>query len=297
MSTPGDPPLLPQDALVLEIGSGSRPWPRADVLVDRFLDDPDGQRGGGPLHRDRRPLVIAAGERLPFKDKVFDYVYSAHVVEHAEDLVRMLGEMSRVAKAGFIECPNPLLERLLDMPQHRWYIAQVDGALLAAPKTPGNTLTRREDRFYFHLLSDHYLVRRHWSRFVTRLHWQGSIECRMTDDPGRVMTAQAIDPDIAGVIERTRGTTLAASWTDACAARWRGRLSRQPAARGLWHLARQLKRRIAARSTPRLQGAALDRLLCCPSCRGDLGRQPAGYRCAGCARWFPDCSGASVLLD
>lgn len=296
MSAAARPEPLAPEVLVLEIGSGSHPWPRADVLVDRFLEDHEGQRGGGALHRDRRPLVIAAGERLPFKDKAFDYVYASHVVEHATDLGAMLREMSRVARAGFIECPNPLLERLLDPPQHRWYIANAGSGLLAAAKTPASSLTRREDRFYFHLLSDHFIVRRHWGRFVTRLHWQDSIDCCITDDPQQVMDAQAIEADPALLVERSRRAALARCWVDACGDHLRRRLARSGAARRLWQGLRRLRAVPARLRTPRVQGPAFDRLLCCPGCRADLQRNSAGYRCSACARDFPDHGGVAVLL-
>lgn len=37
--------IKPSD-LVLEIGSGDKPYPRADVLLDRFLEDSN-ERGAG----------------------------------------------------------------------------------------------------------------------------------------------------------------------------------------------------------------------------------------------------------
>ena len=109
---------IADDALVLEIGSGSSPWERSDVLLDRFYVDDTGQRGGNDLYLDQRPMIVASGEKLPFRDKSFDFIYCNHVIEHALDIGAMLDEMSRVAKAGYLECPNPALEKILDQDQH-----------------------------------------------------------------------------------------------------------------------------------------------------------------------------------
>lgn len=50
---------------------------------------------------------IASVENLPFKDKSFDLVYSAFVIEHVQNPERMLEEMIRVSqKYIVILCPN-----------------------------------------------------------------------------------------------------------------------------------------------------------------------------------------------
>lgn len=287
--------LSPQ-ALVLEVGSGSSPWKRSDVLLDRFYVDEAGQRGGGEIFRDRRPMVVAAGERLPFKDKVFDFVYCAHVIEHAEDIANMLREMSRVGKAGFIECPNPLLERVLDQDQHRWYITHVDGKLLIAPKTSDTNVTTREDRFYFHMMSDHFIVRHNWDKFVTRLHWNEKIDFELCDDVQRVFDRQSIDAALAQTVPANAGSVLRRAWMDAKKVRARARLRQVPGSAALVRTLRQLRKWQRNRTAPRLDGPSFQRLLACPRCRAELSREPQRYRCLGCARLFPDADGVAVLL-
>ena len=283
-------------ALVLEVGSGSSPWKRSDVLLDRFYVDETGQRGGGEIFRDRRPMVVAAGERLPFKDKVFDYVYCAHVIEHAEDIANMLREMSRVAKAGFIECPNPLLERVLDQDQHRWYITNVDGKLLIAPKTADTNVTMREDRFYFHMMSGHFIVRYNWDKFVTRLYWSESIDFEVCDDVQRVFDRQSIEPGLEQSVQVNADAVLRRAWIDAKKGRARLRLRQLPGSATAVRMLRRLRKWQRNQTPPRLDAQAFHKLLACPHCRAELSRESARYRCTMCARLFPDADGVAVLL-
>lgn len=84
--------------LVLEVGSGNSPHPRANVLCDRYPGE-TGHRHGAALLRDR-PLVYADICALPFRTGVFDFVFSRHVLEHLESaqIPSALSELSRVAR-------------------------------------------------------------------------------------------------------------------------------------------------------------------------------------------------------
>ncbi|MCF8359243.1 MAG: class I SAM-dependent methyltransferase [Prolixibacteraceae bacterium] len=57
--------------------------------------------------------VVAAGDRLPFPDKSFDFVINSHVIEHFYDPIAAMDEWARVArKYIFIICPHA--ERTFD---------------------------------------------------------------------------------------------------------------------------------------------------------------------------------------
>ena len=101
--------LLPisRDALVLEVGSGGNPYPRANVLLDAYQESRE--RHWDALVHDR-PTILSFGENLPFKDKVFDYVIAAHVLEHTPNPEKFLSELQRVGKAGYIETPDAFME-------------------------------------------------------------------------------------------------------------------------------------------------------------------------------------------
>ncbi len=85
---------------VLDVGPGHSPFKRADVSVD-FVDVP-----GVP----NLVKCDIANEPLPFKDKEFDFVYARHILEDSYNPFALCAEMSRVAKAGYLEIPSPMAE-------------------------------------------------------------------------------------------------------------------------------------------------------------------------------------------
>ena len=163
--------VLPRDALVLEIGSGHRPHPRADVLTDKYLEDVE---RGGQIRIDR-PFVQADAERLPFRDRVFDYAICRHVLEHLEDPEPFFREITRVARAGYIEAPSLIWEHLHPTRSyHRWYVLNVEDELLLVRKPSGarsvpfGHLFERLNRY-----SPEYrlLIRRYAGLFYVRYQW------------------------------------------------------------------------------------------------------------------------------
>jgi len=121
---------------VLEIGSGSAPDERADVLVDRYIWDNRERTRVEPIRRDGRPLITADGMALPFADQSFDLVLAIGVLEHAEDPTRFLDEMTRVGKRGVIHVPTIFAERMLYRPFHKFTFS-----------LDGNTLVIRRKNF------------------------------------------------------------------------------------------------------------------------------------------------------
>jgi len=107
---------LPKDALILEVGSGGNPYPRSNVLLDAYHDTQE--RHWEALVHDR-PTILSFAENLPFKDKAFDYVIAAHVLEHSAFPEKFLSELERVAKAGYIETPDAFMERINPYKDHR----------------------------------------------------------------------------------------------------------------------------------------------------------------------------------
>ena len=114
-------PVSPKD-LVLEVGSGGNPYFRSNVLLDAYLDTR--QRHHAPLISDRK-TVIGLVENLPFKDKSFDFIIASHVLEHSSEPEKFLTELQRVGKAGYIEVPDALMERLNPYIDHRLELAQL----------------------------------------------------------------------------------------------------------------------------------------------------------------------------
>lgn len=186
---------IPRAARVLEVGSGGRPHCRSTVLLDRFALD-SSHREGKRLVRDRRPLVVADGEHLPFSDKSFDYCICMHVLEHVENPERLLREMERVAHAGYIETPSELFDWLFAAEPyihiHKWFV-RLDRHNTAAPATTGLVLRRKTPETSTHRHGEllDYLRREdpwfeRWLEkrphlFTVQYEWHGQIRFRIED--------------------------------------------------------------------------------------------------------------------
>jgi len=122
---------------VLEIGPGSSPHPRADVLLERrFLrEDAQQQRGGMPELATTKQLVFYDGGRFPFADHEFDYVICSHVIEHVEDVEAFLQEVFRVGRRGYIEFPTVYYEYLYNFSVHRQLVHYEGDELRYLPKS------------------------------------------------------------------------------------------------------------------------------------------------------------------
>ena len=88
-----------EEALVLEVGSGGNPYPRANVLLDAHEETR--QRHWAPLKADR-PFVFGVIERLPFKTGAFDFLIASHVLEHSTNPEKALAEFQRVAEPDIL---------------------------------------------------------------------------------------------------------------------------------------------------------------------------------------------------
>ncbi len=117
--------------LVLDVGSGSSPHPAADVLLEKYVDV---THRYDPLVADRA-TVLADACKMPFKNKAFDFVIAFHVLEHMRDPAKFLGELQRVGKAGYIETPNALFERLIPYNVHLLEVMDVNGCLVIHKKS------------------------------------------------------------------------------------------------------------------------------------------------------------------
>ena len=96
------------------------------MLIDAYAETRE--RHWAPLITDRLS-VLGMGEALSFRDKCFDFVIASHVLEHSADPQSFLRELQRVAKAGYIETPDALMERINPYWDHRSKVTVRDGVL------------------------------------------------------------------------------------------------------------------------------------------------------------------------
>ena len=120
--------------VVLDVGSGSFPNRRADLLCERDLVD-NRHRGGLPITVDR-PLLRGDALALPLRDGAVDFVIASHIAEHVDDPAAFCAELARVASAGYIETPSPLFEWLFDVEYHEWVVSGGGSSLRFRRKQP-----------------------------------------------------------------------------------------------------------------------------------------------------------------
>lgn len=250
-------------ALVLEVGSGGNPFPRANVLLDAY--EVTRERHYQPLIADR-PIVLGRIEDMPFRDDAFDFVIACHVLEHSTNLDAALRELQRVARAGYIECPDAFLERINPYPDHRYEVTERNGSLVTrrkgswirdaelvelyehqvkkSKKWPGHL---RHNAFAFH-------VRHFWSR-----------------NTGGIQHVDLSTPDerLASFLEPPKNEQK-----PAVSPTLRSRI-------------RDLVRGVVSQRS-RNQAIDLISLLRCVSCHHpDLVREPSVLRCPKCGRKYP----------
>lgn len=160
--------------LVLEVGSGSNPYYRSNVLLDAF--EVTQERHWTPLIKDR-PTVLGFVENLPFRDQSFDFIIASHVLEHSTRPEEFISELMRVGKAGYIEVPHAFAERCSSYYDHRLEILAEDGSLKIWKKS--DWLVDKQLRRFFlndpvRVLSPHLISKKPF-HFHVRFYWEKSI--------------------------------------------------------------------------------------------------------------------------
>lgn len=251
--------------LVLDVGSGSNPHPAADVLLEKFVDT---KHRYDPLVADR-PTVLADASKMPFKDKAFDFILAFHVLEHMHDPAAFLQELQRVGKAGYIETPNAIFERLIPYSVHLLEVMEVNGILQIHKKSAA-----RPDSFLneINLVSNNPQWRKFFygnpELFHVRYFWKDKIQFEILNP--EISTTWFVDPETGPIAENHVETR-----------------SRVANLRGLGLAALRHWYRVRKRKIN------IEQMLICPECHGDLQTNADYYRCAACsARYsrhpFPD---------
>ena len=71
---------------------------------------------------------------MPFKDKDFDYVICAQVLEHVDDPIALVNELQRTATRGYLEVPSFIGESLFPKKSHKWVCLEINGKLVLFDK-------------------------------------------------------------------------------------------------------------------------------------------------------------------
>ncbi len=150
--------LRPTDK-VLDIGGWARPFNRANYVLDAEAYESRGYHGvlgsaqGGPIEHFTKDTWIqrdiCSREPFPFADKAIDFVICSHTLEDVRDPLWVCSEMTRIAKAGYIEVPSRIAEccrgiepGIVGWSHHRWLV------------------TIRDNDIEF--LMKYHMIHRHW---------------------------------------------------------------------------------------------------------------------------------------
>ena len=173
---------------VLDLGGGVHVYPYATDVIDKV--EANEQRYNSELQIGERKLWNGyAEEILPtVPNKFFDFVYSSHTLEHAEDLPFVLKELTRTCKRGFLIVPHYYMDVWSNGKEsyHNWLFAyDHQNDILQYRK-------RLPHEFYETLCSiqpqaldwrnrvaqghdEHFYIRALWE---IRCYWEDSIESR-----------------------------------------------------------------------------------------------------------------------
>ncbi|MBA2952377.1 methyltransferase domain-containing protein [Nocardioides sp. CGMCC 1.13656] len=208
-------PVRDED-LVLDVGSGDKPSWRADVLLDRYAGaEHSAQRSGRSSARVTRPLFDADAAHMPFADGAFDYAICSNLLEHVTDPLGVANELTRVARAGFIEVPEAASAKIVDFPSHLWWCRFDE----TDPDAPTLVMTAKTTP-YFDAEIDAYIERagvrqalddvlyRRMEHRAILYHWSGAV---------RLRTEGQLDPDFAAAAMMAPGHKR--TW-EAIAVRW-----------------------------------------------------------------------------
>ncbi|MEK9143478.1 MAG: methyltransferase domain-containing protein [Patescibacteria group bacterium] len=264
--------------LVLEIGSGNNPNRRADILCDRFITSSHERAGGFSVVIDR-PMVVADGMRLPFRDKTFDYVIASHIFEHMEDPAGFAREIMRVGKSGFIEVPSAISERVFGWDFHHWYCGLHGGVLTFTPKRKGE----RFGGFFHRLIAQSLWFRKsfeaHEDEWYTRMTWRNNIPLTVS----RVAHTRASIADLdkrAWKLLAEAQSDLVIDFIFSCQFLLRRfkRKTYKLIRLGKW----EMKKLFDARGVV----YALSVLCVCPACHGHLIEHGKKIQCEGCKAMY-----------
>ena len=142
--------VVPDDALVLDLGGWSAPFNRADWVLDLMGYDARGGAGshGPPWERftARTWVQRDACDRAPWPwpDDHFAFAVCVGTLEELRDPVWACQELTRVARAGYVEVSTVVAELVHDAPgggpwlgreEHRWFCEMAGGELVFTHKT------------------------------------------------------------------------------------------------------------------------------------------------------------------
>ena len=168
--------LIGGNELVVDIGSGDKPFWRADIFFDNLSLGNEQRISTMETITDLGLFIDGNLPNTPFKDKAFGFSFCSHLLEHVDDPDLAIKEIMRISKKGYIEVPNGILDTISPFRSHLWFIFLNGNKLVFVRKSKKmhETLINNGANF-------HYLFKKIKNPFI-RLYWEGVIEYEIIDD-------------------------------------------------------------------------------------------------------------------
>jgi len=184
-------------ALVVDIGSGEKPFWRADVFVDKLsLGNVQRASKFNTIH-DIGIFVDSDVNKMPFKDSEFDFSFSSHLLEHVENPAGVIREITRISKGGYIEVPNGILETIRPFGSHLWFVFVDKNKLI---------FVRKSKKIHKVLLSNgkkyDELINKVSDPFI-RMYWKKSIDFEIIDNLKKEEKFQSAVGDIKNLSQKS----------------------------------------------------------------------------------------------
>ena len=169
-----------RDQLVLDVGSGAAPNPYADILLEY---DPSGREtNSGAARANGKLLLWGDVQRMPFRDRVFDFAMCFHVLEHVSEPAKCLKELERVAHRGYIETPNEIFDYVVPYHDHRNRVS-FDGDTLRVVRKDRWNVERFVERFGLRRSRQVFdLLIRNPSNLHVTYRWNDRIDFAVSDE-------------------------------------------------------------------------------------------------------------------
>jgi ubiquinone/menaquinone biosynthesis C-methylase UbiE len=265
---------LPQNATILEIGSGHNPHPQSTVLCDRFLTN---QHRSNFNFTFDRPMVIADGSKLPFKNDSFDFVFCQQVIEHVKNPKQFAQELSRVGKAGLIITPHAIRERLFGWPKHLWFIQNINNKLVFhhKPKNYQNPYSTFFHQHFHNSLSFRRFCFDHEKDLNVYHYWQKKIDLSVTKN----INFKFIDQSLEKLLATYQLNYLLDQ-------KFEFKQLNQRLKNKIAKKTRKSKWQNQLKQNPDLNIDLLKKYLACPRCHSDLQYNQKNITCISCLKKY-----------